>query len=225
MAMNLFLKFGSERDMSELYNNGTIYCKPISFFAQLDDGCRFDKNELVVELNNDENSLIHLMPVDNPGKLITLNASQVRHRKIIANPTGNLYCLFLVEIDSSLPVLPSPFDGRLEQFGTHCVSVYDNHEFFNRIFDQLNSLGIEFSCNEVTYKDLSKFRGEKDMFTKDSSYAWQKEWRLILHTEVDEPFVFKIGSLEDIAYFFGTERIEDKVFVNAALINNDSEHK
>ncbi|MBB5440589.1 hypothetical protein HDC92_004292 [Pedobacter sp. AK017] len=204
--------------MTDLVKNGTIYCKPISFFAQKDDSCRFDKNELVVEMQYHEDSLLHLIPLDEPNKIVTLNASQIRHRKIIANPTGNLYCMFLTTIDPSLPILHSPFDARLKEFGSHCVSIHDGDKFFNRIFDHLTKNRVEYSCDEVTYRDLSKFSGEKNMFTKDLAYGWQKEWRLILHTEINEPYIFQIGNLEDIAYIFDTKGIEDKVFVNAALI-------
>ncbi|MFA4868097.1 MAG: hypothetical protein WC623_07860 [Pedobacter sp.] len=216
--MDIFLKFGSERDMNDLLLNGTIYCKPISYFAQKDDSCRFDKNELVVRMHYHENSIIHLIPIDEPTKKITLNASNLRHRVSLANPVGNLYCLFLTTIDTSLPIIHSPFDARLKEFGTHCVGILNNTEFFRRIFDQLKKNKIEYGNDDITYKDLSKFTGKKDLFTKGIEYSWQKEYRIQLVTGINEPYVFSIGSIEDIAFIMDTADIENKVFVNASLI-------
>ncbi len=220
--MDIFLKFGSEKDMNDLLLNGTIYCNPISYFAKFDDGCRFDKNELVVEMNYHENSLLHLIPVSDPNNKITLKTSTLHHKVSIADPTGNIYCLFLVSIDPSLPILNSPFDQRLKEFGTHCVLIHNHKEFFDRIFTHLKSKKINYGNDDVSYRDLTKYTGDKNLFTKGIEYAWQKEWRLFLNTRRNKPYKFKIGNLENIAHIMKTDQIEKMVIFSDAVLFNEN---
>lgn len=193
--MFLYFKFGAEKDMLDLLQNGTIYCNPLSFFAREDQSGRYDTDELVVfvETKFDGETAV-------PNELgIKMKIYSTQTKDVVLEPTGNLYCLYSLGIENVPVNSYHIFDQKMSDFGTHVIIIKDSAQFMQRVVSKVNEDGIVNYRDFVKYVSMRDFQGPKDFFTKDLSYRHQKEYRIYLDTDFTEPYRFSIGSISDIA--------------------------
>jgi len=56
---------------------------------------------------------------------------------------------------------------------------------------------------------MRDFEGDKDFFTKDIAYRYQKEFRIHLGTGLVDPYLFAIGSIDEIAEMHEVDNIRE----------------
>lgn len=222
--MYIYIKFGSERNMTDLLCNGTIYCNPISHFTKkelkkISDG-RYDFNELVTLMEYRENSIMTIAPLNNPSKKINLKLTRSHYKEYRLEPTGNLYCLFALEPSKYKKESWNILDERLRGFGTHYIILKNSEEFATRVRKRLAELSIDFQSHKVEYIDYSKYSGTKNIFQKGIEYAYQNEFRLLLNTRLNIPYSFSIGNIEDIAEMKSSEHLR-VMFSNPKKTNQE----
>src|SRR4051794_836898 len=106
-TIKLFLKFGEEKYVRELYENGTIYFNTLQYFRKKEDQeLRGDKYEGVSRIINSTSGTFHIPSINKTVNYLSLHAKQ--SYKIVV---GNLYSLYCV---SSFG-FSNPLDFRIDE--------------------------------------------------------------------------------------------------------------
>ena len=194
----LTLKFGSKENIKDLFENGTIYCKPIEYFRKLEDEMlRGDSFEGTTKLKNFTTGKLTLTFPD--GKELKLNTSKFQIKEHLTEVKGNLYCLTILRKEDFKNVVSFKFDERNKRFGSHFLLIRDNKSFYDRLFKGFEKQKLSTKKNLVTYYDKEKKDGDVSPFEKPLEFEYQKEFRIIIQNDEEQDIKFQIGSLEDIS--------------------------
>ena len=206
----MFLKFGSEIDIKDLYENGTIYLNPIDRFRKIEDNeLRGDNYEGVNRIWNLPSGEFEILSIRHKVKYINMHL-----RESYQNVLGNIYSIYC--ISSYGFASPNDFfiDKKVERFGSYFLMVKDNPRFLQLIEDKLNLLGLKFHHGFVRYYDKKSINGQITLFQKPNEFEYQKEFRIYVDSASLTPLVLKIGSLKNIAEVYKTEIIHDIKLIN-----------
>lgn len=201
----MFLKFGSERDITDLYENGTIYMNPIQRFRKLEDNeLRGDPYEGVSKIHNFGPGEFEIPKLNYKGNFVHIHL-----RESYENVYGNIYSLYC--ISSHGWEHPDDFyiDQKIKDFGTHCLMVKDNQAFLEMIKNRLKELEVPFEHGFVEYYDKQVENREISLFEKPLEFEYQKEFRIYAYRKETTPFQLSIGSLKNIGEIYLTNQIVD----------------
>jgi len=118
-----FIKFGEEKNILDLFENGTIYCNTLEYFRKVeDDYVRGDIYEGTYKITNKipENGV----KLEIKGKELSGTLNKFHLREYYSNIDANLYCLTAIihqEIES-LGTLT--LDIANTKFGSHFLEFY-----------------------------------------------------------------------------------------------------
>ncbi|HTD39505.1 MAG TPA: hypothetical protein VK671_02710 [Mucilaginibacter sp.] len=199
----MFLKFGSRENITDLFDNGTIYLNPLQYFRGVEDTeLRGDRYEGVSQIKNYPPGSFEIPAINFKGKYINIHL-----KNAVAQVLGNIYSLYCI----SSFAIPNPIefsiDQRVNGFGSHCLMVNDNVEFLNRIEKALQKMNLKFCHGFVTYYDRYAINGEVTFFQKPQEFAYQNEFRIYVKSNTTRPLVLKIGNLKNIAQIIPTSEV------------------
>lgn len=206
-----FLKFGREKDILDLYENGTIYFNTIDYFQQLEEqGLRGDNYEGTTNIKNyGQNDKVKLqLKIPNTDKIINLNPTNFHLREFMTEIKANIFCLYALKSPEILNFENFKIDGRVKDFGSHFLIIQDVEKFLNKISVELKRLDISHNRGLVEYYDKHSYNGEVGPFHKPFEFDYQKEYRYVLYRKENNPFSISIGSLKEYSKVFDIEAIE-----------------
>jgi len=208
----VFLKFGREQDIADLFNNGTIYINSIQYFRNIEDGkLRGDQYEGVSDIINSLPGQFEVL-----GK--TIPYERLHLPKAFETVYGNIYSLYCV----SSYGFPSPedviIDTRVRNFGSHLIIINQPGEFLKRIQRSLDLAGLKYHHGFVDYYDRFAINRKVTLFEKPKEYEYQKEFRIYVKRDQITPLVIKIGSLKDIATVHPSSVVTELTFRNAVPV-------
>jgi hypothetical protein len=212
----MFLKFGKEQDITDLYRNGTIYMSPIQRFRKIEYGeLRGDLYEGASSIKNYLPGQFEIPSIGFKGKHIGIHL-----RESYENVLGNIYSLYCISSHGWENPNDFKIDDRIKKFGSHCLMIKDNQKFLSLIEEKLNQLKIKFNHYLVEYYDKKAINRPISLFEKPLEYEYQKEFRFYAERDSTEPFVFKIGSLVDISELYSSNLIVDELKLQNQPQNN-----
>ncbi len=192
------LKFGNEKHITDLYENGTIYINPIEYFRKIEDNnVRGDSYEGVIMTHNISRGKIKFSSY--PHELDFING---HYRQSYDEVYGNIYCMYAISNRTITDVNDFQIDARNLAFGSHCLFIYDCQAFLNRIIEEIDQQGYKCHVGFVRYYDPKKHNGELSVFDKPIDYEYQKEYRFYLENDKVEPIVINLGSLKEYSKIF-----------------------
>jgi hypothetical protein len=202
-VIKMFLKFGSLENITDLYNNGTIYLNTIEYFRNLEDNkLRGDRYEGVIKITNSLPGVLSIPGIDKEIKY-----QKVHLRTSYDTILGNLYCLYCLSNHGFPDLLEFKIDKRNMRFGTHCLMIKDNVYFFNKIKSELRKNGFKFFHGFVDYYNKETINKELTLFEKPSEFEYQKEFRFYVINKALKPIIIHIGSLVKYSEIFKMEEI------------------
>lgn len=204
-SIKMFLKFGQEEHINDLYQNGTIFMNAIQYFRKIEDGeLRGDRYEGVSRIKNYPPGQFEIPSLNFKGNYLALQI-----REAYDTVVGNIFSLYCISSHGWENPNDFKIDEKVKQFGTHCLVVKDNVKFLSLIEQKLKELKVRFNHNFVTYYDKDKVDREITLFEKPLEFEYQKEFRFYIERKSDKPFVLSIGSLTDIAEIHKAKDIVD----------------
>lgn len=202
-TIKLFLKFGSHKDIIDLYDNGTIYMNPIQLFREVEDKeLRGDPYEGASKIKNYPPGQFTIESTGYTGNYLNLHIKE-SFEKIL----GNIYSLYCISSQGFPNPLEFKFDNRVKNFGKHCLMIKDNAKFLSLMENKLGSFGFKFKHGFIEYYNKNEINGNLHIFQKPMEFEYQKEFRFYLETDQIAPFSFQIGSLHGFAEIIETEAI------------------
>lgn len=208
--IKMFLKFGSEENIKDLYENGTIYLNTVQYFKELEkDTARGDIYEGASRIVNSLPGTLKISESDEE-----FPYEKVHYTEHYTEMFGNIYSLYCISSHG----FPDPFkfkiDKRITQFGTHALAIFDNQYFFNRIKECLINEGYQFRHSFVEYYDKDKVSKNLTVFEKPLEYEYQKEFRFFVENNEQKPIVLKIGSLQKYSKIVDMKEIMDMKLIS-----------
>ena len=102
--------------------------------------------------------------------------------------------------------------SRLPNFGSHVLLIKDGNEFVERVKNGLLNAGYGYTRDFVQYHDGNILQhmqevAKDDMriaFWKRQKYAYQQEYRILAHAQVEDHLCVDIGDLSDITQLVPT---------------------
>ncbi len=196
-----FLKLGSEENILDLFENGTIYMNTIEYFRKVEDEeLRGDKYEGVSRVIN---SLPGTFKI--PGIEREFNYIKVHLRESYKEVLGNIYSLYAISSKGYSNPLDFEFDKRNLRFGTHGILIKNLPLFFSKIESELKRNNLKFNHGFVDYYDKEEVCKEISLFEKPNEFEYQKEFRFYIENDKIEPIKIQIGSMKDYAEIFKIE--------------------
>jgi len=212
-----FLKFGAKEHITDLFENGTIYCKPFDYFINIEDQeVRGDKYEGTKRISNyhEHQKLEVRFKIKETGKTINLNPKFFHLREHVNDIQGNLFCLYALKTPEISTKSSFKIDSRVSEFGSLCLKINDVKEFHGRLTNELKKQNQNYRTGLIEYYDKHKINDEIGLFRKPLEFEWQKEFRLFIDRQQKDSFTFKLGSLKDIAEIHDTEKIINYEWIN-----------
>lgn len=206
--ISAFIKFGSEKNILDLYENGTIYCNTVEYFRKLDgDLLRGDNHEGTFKITNfPPGSKITLkLPKD---REMEIETARLHLREFYTNIKGNIYCLTALTREEIIRLGSLKLDSRNARFGTHFLFIKDNKLFFDRLIAGFEEVNLKIMRNFVKYYDKHLISGELDIFHKSNEFEYQKEFRIVIKNDEQNPIKIQIGSLKGISQIFESKELE-----------------
>ncbi len=200
-TISLFLKFGKEAHIRDLYENGTVYINTLKHFRKTEDGSlRGDKYEGAVRYTVPPKDAIITMTMSDG---LVLHPTKIEYGQYLER--GNLYSLYC--ISSHGFELPEDFalDKRNLDFGTHCLVITKPGVFIERMEAALEALQLEYDHNFVTYYKVGIENKNLNPFQKPDVFVYQKEFRFHVNYPKDKALTVKLGSLSDIAQIIDSD--------------------
>jgi len=199
----MFLKFGNEKNITDLFDNGTIYLNTLQYFRTVEDSeLRGDRYEGVSSIKNYPPGDFEIPAINFKGKYINIHLKNAFDQML-----GNIYSLYCI----SSFTIPNPFefsiDERVKGFGSHCLMVNDNVEFLNRIENALRKRNLKYHHDFISYYDRYTINGDLTLFQKPQEFAYQNEFRIYVESDIIEPLILEIGNLKNIAQIIPTSEV------------------
>jgi hypothetical protein len=201
-TIKLFLKLGSEENILDLFENGTIYINTIEYFRKVEDEeLRGDKYEGISRIINSFPGSFKIPGIDREFNYIKMHLREA-HKVVI----GNIYSLYAISSKGFPNPLDFEFDKRNLRFGTHGVMIKNLSLFFNKIEDELKKKNLKFNHGFVEYYNKEEVNREISLFEKPLEFEYQKEFRFYVENNKVKPIKIQIGNMKDYADMF---KIED----------------
>lgn len=211
-TIKMFIKFGEEDNIKDLFHNGTIYMSSIQRFREIEDNeLRGDKYEGISRIKNYPPGQFEITSIGYKGNYLALQVREA-YKEVL----GNIYSLYCISSHGWDNPLDFKMDDRLKRFGSHCVVIKDNQKFLSLIENKLKELKAKFRYGFVEYYDKDKVDRKINLFEKPNEFEYQKEFRFYIERLSAEPFVFNIGSLTDIAELHPSHIIVDQLKLQPA---------
>lgn len=203
-TITMFLKFGEEERIRDLYENGTIYMNTLEYFRKLEDQeLRGDNREGDVKVVNSLPGTIKIPDIERE-----FNYQKVHYRIKPEPLLGNIYSLYCISSHGFPNTVNIEIDKNNFRFGSHCLMIKDCRYFLDRMEKALNTLDQPFKHGFVKYYDKDEVSKDLTTFDKPLEFEYQKEFRFFVDNDVIEPIKFQIGSLEGYAEIFNSVEVE-----------------
>lgn len=201
-TIKVLLKFGSKKNILDLFENGTIYMNTIEYFRKVEDEeLRGDKYEGVSRVINSLPGNFKMPGIDREFNYIKVHLKE-SYKEVL----GNIYSLYAISSKGFPHPLDFKFDERNLRFGTHGVMIKNLPFFFNKIENELKKNNLKFNHGFVDYYEKEEVCREITLFEKPLEFECQKEFRFYVENDKIEPIKIQIGSMKDYAELF---KIED----------------
>ena len=202
-TIKLFLKLGSEENILDLFETGTIYMNTIEYFRKVEDEeLRGDKYEGVSKVINSLPGTFKIPGIDREFNYVKVHLKE-SYKKVL----GNIYSLYAISSKGFPNPLDFKFDERNLRFGTHGVMIKDLPLFFNKIENELKKNNLKFNHGFVDYYDKEEVSREITLFEKPLEFEHQKEFRFYVENDKIKPIKIQIGSMKDYAEILKIEDI------------------
>lgn len=201
----VFLKFGSQKNIIDLLENGTIYCNTIDYFQRLENqGLRGDHYEGTTNIRNyhQYDNVKITVTIPDTGKEISIHPKKFHVREFLSEIKGNIYCLYSIRPSDIISTNHFSIDPSLVEFGTHFIIIKQPLKFLADVRKELDLKKLKYQFDHVEYYEKELVNRKINLFNKPKEFKNQNEFRIVIANKDVEPKVIQIGSLKEYAEVF-----------------------
>ena len=189
-----------QRIFTKLYEKGEIYINSIDFIRDCDNNFERSDNEDGIEYRKYfGEAMVSFCDV---GKDMDKEGVSFKAQGTVLNKDhdekGNIYCLTGIYSEDLMDDRKD-IQYETQSFGESLILIHKPKIFIERISNKLKEKEyLNYKCNKVYYYN-NDYSGKLDFFKKHEKFKKQKEFRIFIPNEKNEPIKLSIGSLKDIA--------------------------
>lgn len=193
MDIFFLLKFGSEKNMQALLEEGLVHLKPLSYFIKLEgDKARGDKHEGLTEYRQGPGTRVVIDGKHELSHETGLKYMSIRHEESAA---CNVLCL------TAITPTYRQVDSRIKDLGDFSVTITKPQVFLDRLIAAAEVEGFSVETSPVEYVPAS-YSGPMGVFRKFADgYDFQNEFRVSVRPGNKDAINLRLGALTDIADF------------------------
>ena len=199
---NVYFLFrrGKKEHIETLYEKGEIYINSIDFIRDCDNNFERSDNEDGIEYRKYfGEAMVSFCDV---GKDMDKEGVSFKAQGTVLNKDhdekGNIYCLTGIYSEDLMDDRKD-IQYETQSFGESLILIHKPKIFIERISNKLKEKEyLNYKCNKVYYYN-NDYSGKLDFFKKHEKFKKQKEFRIFIPNEKNEPIKLSIGSLKDIA--------------------------
>ena len=207
------IKIGKSEYQQALFEKGQIYMQTAQYFKTLeDDEGRGDKLEGAIKV--EQLTWLKMLTGDRELEIKKSNGTMIRGNVITddLNFKCNIYSLIgLTEDDINIE---TPIDLTNSSLGDYFILIFNVREFNKRIKEKLDEMKLKNSWGLVNYYDEYQHEGKLDIFMKSAKFKSQKEIRYVAFRDENEPLIFEIGNISDIAIKCSIDKLRSIKLIN-----------
>lgn len=207
------IKIGKSEYQQALFEKGQIYMQTAQYFKTLkDDEGRGDKLEGAVKV--EQLTWIKMLSGDHEIEIKKSNGTMIRGNVVTddLNFNCNIYSMIgLTEDDINIE---TPIDLTNSSLGDYFILIFNVREFNKRIKGKLDEMKLKISWGLVNYYDEYQHEGKLDIFMKSAKFKSQKEIRYVAFRDENEPLIFEIGNISDIAIKCSIDKLRSIKLIN-----------
>ena len=207
------IKIGKAEYQQALYEKGQIYMQTAQYFKSLEDNeGRGDKLEGAIKV--EQLTWLKMLTGDRELEIKKSNGTMIRGNVITddLNFKCNIYSLIgLTEDDINIE---TPIDLTNSSLGDYFILIFNVREFNKRIKEKLDEMKLKISWGLVNYYDEYQHEGKLDIFMKSAKFKSQKEIRYVAFRDENEPLIFEIGNISDIAIKCSIDKLRSIKLIN-----------
>lgn len=222
---SMLMKFGSEKNLTKL-RSGQLYMKNLKYYVDLekatddeDVGDKYDGQMMLQDVK------ISMFTVDTHEFIAQLDAPAASMN--LGYLECPVFCMFVFDyrnhVDERLEgdILTVKYQftqeqlDRMPNFGDSVLIIKNGDEFVRRVKEGLLKAGYGFTRDHVQYYGFNNIEHLKQVqkdnsriaFWKREKYAYQQEYRFLVHDFVDNSLSVDIGDISDITDLLKTEEL------------------
>jgi hypothetical protein len=214
--ISMFLKIGKEDHIDRLQKEGLLYCNSVKYFRTL------EEHDIRLRKDISEGAVISTrigwMKIYVDNKEIPIKISKGRlHTFDEAKDLEHIYCMYAVTPDLATG---KPFiDERNIHFGDAGLLILDPPKFLARIKKAVRGK-MTFDYGPVCYYPDDQDYKNLTVFDKQEYFSYQREFRLLFHSQRIEPLKVSIGSIEDISRKVEACKLSELLLVREENLEN-----
>ena len=222
---SMLLKFGSAENLKKL-QKGQLYMKNLKYYVDLENttsdedvGDKYDGQMILQDVK------ISMFTVDTHEFVGQFSAP------IASMNLGYLkcpvFCMFMYDyrnhvdekLDGEILTVNYQFTEeqlkRMPNFGDSVLIIKNGNEFMKRVTEGLLKAGYGYTRDHVQYYGFNNVEHLKQVqsdnsriaFWKRDKYAYQQEYRILVHDFVEDNLSLDIGDISDITQLLKTEEL------------------
>ncbi|WML46765.1 hypothetical protein RCG23_14060 [Neobacillus sp. PS3-34] len=222
----MFLKFMDDQSHVESLQNGNLRCGTAKIYKDFEKkkgkkgiGDRYDSS-LVIVPQKVKFHLSDTIKLEAKANKVSLDDGEIDHMPVFCLYGLNGDYLEVEDQDDEYYYTRTVFDEDdkillQKDFGEHALLIHPI--FLERVAQRMKEQEIKVTHDFVTYHDLSNNDLKKYIsyeqnklnvvFQKDKSFIHQKEYRLLLHTQITDYKWFDIGDIHDCSGYITRENL------------------
>ncbi len=198
-----FVKFGQKEHLESLQKKGAMYLNTLRYFIKLE-SISGDKDEAMDHFYQGSKTRAVIIP-HGQGGAAPINGLISMGSKKGEDLERNVFCLHA--ITNTEPELHSNNLRRND----HALIISNPRVFLKMFKDAADKQMVAFQQGFVKYVDRKIHHGEMGCFVKFKEFETENEFRFLKKQGTGRPFIFEIGSLEEISAIVETKDVLDKI--------------
>ena len=205
---NVIIKMQKYEYMRRFLLYGEMYMNTLQAFVRMDEtngiGDKFENSISYINYKP-----LHAIFKLNNGIDLKLHPTCIKVREFVDTNIGNIYSMALVDCDIQTKNNQFQFSiksiDRINSIGSDydaIVVILNPKEFLSRCERTVQNMGYKLYYDLVEYFSDKEFNKKIEItpFMKRDKYKSQKEFRLFVDFNSNEPQLIKIGNISDIAF-------------------------
>ena len=224
-SWSMLMKFGSEENLKKL-QSGQLYMKNLKYYVELekttddeDVGDKYDGQMVLQDVK------ISMYTIDTNEFIAQFDAPAASMN--LGYLECPVFCMFMFDyrnhveeqLEGELLTVKYQFTeeqlAKMPNFGDSVLIIKNGDEFIKRVKKGLLDAGYGFTRDHVQYYGFNNMEHLKQVqkdnsriaFWKRDKYAYQQEYRILIHYFVDDFLSVNIGDISDITDLLKTEEL------------------
>ena len=197
MTIQFFLKFGKKKHIESL-QNGEFYAATLIDFKKDLGHMRYDPMEGVTSIHHLAGNYIQLREKEtDEWKKLNITRGQLNYW--LDASKVHSYSLFYISEEQTRNENHFSIPENMKKYGDYYLVIKNPRKFIKMLIMAFDKKGYKYIYDTISYYDPTKDHDKLGFFHKANNHSNEKEFRILIESELGYPVILNIGSLKNIS--------------------------